>query len=151
MARARTFRASCRTTQESSRSKLRHTDTVSALTICSRRSPSSSVSHTAPLQKRGPYRSGWQDPGTFRASRSDIAIIIVEHTTAYGYCLSVDHLLTKVTCPAVSIQTLAPKGKHTMDHRRDPELSGLLVGQARNHRGSLLRHVDTVSVSHTCR
>ena len=64
---------------------------------------------------------------------SNMRVIIVEHATPYGYGHSVEHLLTEVTCPAVSVNT---NTKETTYHgsRRDPEHSGLHVGHASYHR-----------------
>ena len=43
----------------------------------------------------------------FQGFPSNMPVIIVKHFAPYGYCLSVEHLLTKVTWPAVSTDTSA--------------------------------------------
>ena len=52
---------------------------------------------------------------------SDSPVIIVEHTTPYGYRLSVEYLLTKVTCPAMSTDTNTKETAY-YDVWRDPQL-----------------------------
>ena len=63
---------------------------------------------------------------------SDNTGIIMERTTPYGYCLSVKHLFTEVTCLSVSTSTIAKEGAYCGGWQ-DPELSGLPVGHRNHH------------------
>ena len=77
---------------------------------------------------------------------ADMPVIIVEYAMPYGYGLSVEHLLTKVTCPAVSTDASTKEETHH-GSRRDPEHSGLLVGQPSHHR----RAYDAIRILSQCR